>query len=109
MTKEYQPYFDPDKIVLKKVHLKKIIDAVIIRWQKNTSKHRWQIKALQAFRFSLRIQSDESIELIFKELIKVLNEMQYLNSLMVLKDEFPSTDMLLDLTLKKIDVGEFVK
>ena len=106
--KNLNPYFDPDEVVISKDHLRQIIDAILDQWKKNPQKNWIQIKALQTFRLSLRLQSDETISHVFKSIIKVTNEMQMLNAMLRLRDEAPSTQQLLDLTIRRLNEGKIV-
>ena len=102
---KFTPYFDPDEVVMTKPILKKILTAIIERWKKDPKKHRFQIAMLVAFRASLRFQTDASIELIFKEVIKVVNRMQRYNAMLKLRKEMPSTNDLANLAIREIERG----
>jgi len=106
MTETINPYFDPDEVKLTKDHIRLIINAVIKRWKKNKSANMIQIKALEAFRVSLRLQSDENIEEIFKAIIVCVNEMQMMNAMLRMKEERPTTDQLLAIVQKRIERGD---
>ena len=106
--KEVNPYFDPDEVTITKDHLRKIIDAILTQWRKNKQANWIQIKALETFRLSLRLQNDETIGHVFKSIIRVTNEMQMLNAMLRMRKEAPSTDQLLQLTLKRLNEGKIV-
>lgn len=105
--KKFSPYFDPDQIVLTKPILIKFINKAISKWEKAEKKHFWQIKALEAFRLSLRFQSDEAIEAVMKGVVEFVNDMQTTNAMLILKDEMPSTEQLANIALKKFEEKEF--
>ena len=101
----FSPYFDPDEIVFTKPIMRDLINAVIARWKNSDTKHRTQIMALEAFRVSLRFQTDASIAEVVKSIIEMVNEMQMLNAMLKLKKEYPSTRELADLAIQKIRGG----
>ena len=100
------PYFNPDELKLDKDILRNIINAIIQRWKKGYRPPRIAIKALEAFRISLRFYSDEQINSIFNSIIICTNEMQMINAMARMKDEMPSTKTLSDMVIKKLENGE---
>lgn len=103
MKKHNPAYFDPDAIVIKKAHLYKMIDVIINRWKMDEKKHFWQIKAMQTFRLSLRIQSDESIEEVIKSIIIFVNKMQEANAILTMREQMPKTGDLVDMIANKLE------
>ena len=101
----FSPYFDPDEIVFTKPIMRDLINAIIGRWKKSPSKHRTQIMALEAFRLSLRFQSDDSISEVVKSIVEMVNEMQTYNAMLRMKKENPTTRELADLAIHKIRNG----
>ena len=65
--------------------MRDLINAVIARWKNSDTKHRTQIMALEAFRVSLRFQTDASIAEVVKSIIEMVNEMQMLNAMLKLQ------------------------
>jgi len=100
------PYFDPDEINITKEILRKIINGIIQRWKKTQNKGFFGIKGLEAFRLSLRFQSDAEIKETFSSIIICVNEMQMINAMMRLKGELPKAEQLADMVLKKLENGE---
>jgi len=100
------PYFDPDEIIITKEILRKIINGIINRWKKTQGTGFFGIKGLEAFRLSLRFQSDSEIQETFSSIIICVNEMQMINAMMKLKGEMPKTEVLADMVLKKLESGE---
>ena len=96
-------YFDPDNIVITKDHLYKMINVIIKRWQKDEKKHFWQIKALQTFRLSLRLQDDEAISEVIKSIIIFVNKMQEANAILTMRKQFPKTNDLVDMIAAKLE------
>ena len=47
--------------------------------------------ALEAFRLSLRFQSDDSISEVVKSIVEMVNEMQTYNAMLRMKKENPTT------------------
>jgi len=106
MSDKFNPYFDPEEIVITKPILRKIINGIINRWKKTQGKGFFGIKGLEGFRLSLRFQSDEEIQETFASIILCVNEMQMINAMMKLRGEMPKTDVLADMVLKKLENGE---
>ena len=96
------PYFDPDEVVITKPILREIIDAIVERWKQQPDKHRIQITALQMFKASLRLQSDEAIAAIFRAIVATVNEMQQYNAMLRMEKEMPTTRELADLAISRI-------
>jgi len=107
--KEFSPYFDPDQLVLTKDMIRNIINAIIRRWRSGDKPPFWAIKALEAFRISLRFYSDAEINTIFKSIITCVNEMQMLNAMARMKNEMPTTKELADMVVHKMNSGEMFK
>lgn len=103
MSKHNPAYFNPDDIVIKKIHLEKMINVIIKRWQLDEKKHFWQIKALQTFRLSLRFQSDEAISEVIKSIIIFVNKMQEANAILTMKKQLPKTADLVDMIAAKLE------
>lgn len=103
------PYFDPDEIKLDKPILRNIMNAVIKRWKSGKKPPRIAIKALEAFRVSLHFYSDEQVNAIFKSIIICTNEMQMINAMARLKKEQPTTKVLSDMVIRKLENGELFK
>lgn len=105
MSNKFNPYFDPDEIVITKDILYKIIDATINRWKKQPKRHFFQIKGMQLFRSSLYFQKEEGIAAIVKAIIIVVNKMQMYNAMLRLKNENPSTEVLANMAIDEIERG----
>ena len=103
------PYFDPDEIILTKPIIRKIINGIIERWKVTQGRGFFGIKGLEAFRLSLRFQTDDEIKEIFSSIIRCVNEMQMVNAMLKMKGENPKTEELADMILKKLDSGELLK
>ena len=106
MSEKFNPYFDPDKIVITKRILRKIINGIIRRWKRTKGKGFFGIKGLEGFRLSLRFQSDDEVQETFASIITCVNEMQMINAMMRLRGEMPKTEALADMVLEKLDNGE---
>lgn len=104
--KSINPYFDPDVIIITKDILRKFINALIKRWKKTQGHTFFGVKGLEGFRLSLRFQSDEEVQETMSSIIKFVNEMQLINSMMVLRGDMPKAEVLADMAIKKIESGD---
>lgn len=103
MTKTVSPYFDPDEFKISKPMVHKIITAIIKRWQKDTKSNWRQISAMKVFRMTIGLQSEEQINAVLSEIIKVTNKMQELNALCRLRGEMPKTEQLVAIALERLE------
>lgn len=106
---DFNPYFNPDELTLDKDILRDIINAIIGRWKQGNKPPKIAIKALEAFRISLHFYSDEQVNAIFKSIITVTNEMQMINAMSRMKNEMPTTKVLSDMVIRKLENGELFK
>lgn len=113
LAPKFSPYFDPDEVVIDKAMLNKIIDAMIRRWKKNEKANFWSIQQARAFRGFVRLQSDRQINTIFREILRTINEIQYLGALARSSDlvreggagAAPAVDSLLELAIRRLEEG----
>lgn len=107
MAPKFSPYFDPEEVIIDKAMLGKITDAMITRWAQNRRANFWQIQQARAFKGFIRLQSDEQISTIFREILKTVNEIQYLGALARAQQGGPGPriDILLELAIKRLEEG----
>lgn len=82
MTKDILQ-FDPDKFVLTKQDFLRILDKIRQRWSKNKNANWKLIAELEGAKFYFRLKSDESIRLLWGEIVKEINEIMIDNSIKV--------------------------
>lgn len=100
------PPFDPDGLYLTKPQLVKLIEAIRNRWRKNKKGNFLLIQAITAFKVSLGLIDDRTIELIFKDIIKAANELAVMNQMERMKGEIPNTEQMVNLITKRIEDGD---
>ena len=73
--------FDPDKFVLTKNDFLKILDRIGERWSKN-KKDNWKLMLeLEGAKLYFHLKSDSSIQLLWSEIIKEINEILIQNTI----------------------------
>jgi len=91
MEKENILQFDPDKFVLTKKDFLQILNNIGDRWTKN-KKDNWKLMLeLEGAKFYFRMKSDKSIQELWGEIIKEINEIMILNSIQMTKDDQDKT------------------
>lgn len=80
MTKEILQ-FDPDKFVLTKKDFLQILDNIGDRWSKN-KKDNWKLMLeLEGAKLYFHLKSDNSIQMLWTEIIKEINEILIQNTI----------------------------
>jgi len=79
--------FDPDKFVLTKDHVLRILDNIEDRWSKNKKHNLPLLMELKGAKFYFRIKSEKAISELWSEIIKEVNEIMITNSVKVTKDD----------------------
>ena len=76
-------HFDPDKFVLTKKDFLKILDRIGDRWSKN-KKDNWKLMLeLEGAKLYFHMKSDRSIQELWGEIIKEINEIMIDNQIVI--------------------------
>jgi len=73
--------FDPDRLVLTKPEILDFCDRVLKKWNKNPSKNRNNILAMNAVKTSVIWTDDESLKAIWSEILTWIFELLYENAM----------------------------
>jgi hypothetical protein len=104
--------FDPDEFKINKRTILRFMDAIEKRWASGTiakMKNAQYIIGLEAMKVGIRVTDEETISLIWHDIITGFNELIALNQMYRLKGEFPDYDKLVDITLDRIEKGEILQ
>ena len=92
---------DPDRLVLTKAQLRKIIKAMIKRWQKNIKANFKAITAGYAMLAFMETQDEKTIQAIWGDMLKGFNDLLMQNAVARARGENPMwADMVEKLTQK---------
>lgn len=94
---------DPDRLVLTKVQLRKIIKAMIKRWQKNVRANIKVITAGYAMLAFMETQDDKTIQAIWGDMIKAINHLMMENAVARARGENPLWADVVDKLPSKIE------
>lgn len=100
---------DPDKFVLKKYMIRKVLKAIKNRWRKtNLSKieNAKYIAAITAMEAGIYFADEKTLSDIWHDIILGFNELMLLNQLAKDRGENIEIEKLFDITLKKLESGE---
>ena len=78
---EKKKSFDPDKLVLTKLEILEFCDRVLKKWNKNPSKNRNNILAMNAVKTSVIWTDDKSLKAIWNEILTWTFELLYENAM----------------------------
>jgi len=77
--------FDPDKLVLTKQDVLEMLDNISNRWQQN-KKNNWKlILSIEGMKAYISFSSDETIRMIWSEIVNGFNDLLIENSLAIAK------------------------
>jgi len=79
--------FDPDKFVLTKSDFLKILNNIGFRWSKNRKENWRLLLELEGAKLYFRMKSDQSIQELWGEIVKEINEIMIQNSIQMTKDD----------------------
>jgi hypothetical protein len=99
---------DPDKFNLSKAQVILIINAIGKRWTKSTTarlKNSKYIISLEAMKIAINLTPEEVIQEIWKDMLMGINELMRLNDMERMKQEFPNTQAMIDIVIKKLEDG----
>ena len=100
---------DPDKFNLSKRQVVMIINAIGKRWTNGTSqklKNAKYIVSLEAMKVAINLTPEDVIQEIWKDMLMGINELMRLNDMERMKQEFPNTQAMIDLVIRKLESGE---
>lgn len=79
--------FNPDELKLSKKDIMELMDGITRRWKKNKQANSKFIISMEAMKIGIRIMNEETISLIWGEIINGFNELLYENALAKAKGE----------------------
>ncbi len=103
-----QEKLDPDKFNLSKKQVILIINAIGKRWSKSKvakMKNSKYIISLEAMKVAINLTPEDVIQEIWKDMLMGINELVRLNDLQRMKQEFPNTQAMIDIVIKKLEDG----
>lgn len=106
MIKLNPKHFDPDELLLTKSQILQLLRSIKNRWKKNPRGNALSLAAITAFILSMNFIDEKTLSEIWKDIIKATNELITLNEMTRLKGEYPKSQELVDMVIKKIDDGE---
>lgn len=80
-------HFDPDKFVLTKNDFLQILNNIGYRWSKNRKENWRLLLELEGAKLYFRMKSDQSIQQLWGEIVKEINEIMIQNSIKMTKDD----------------------
>ena len=101
--------FDPDKLLLSKEQLFRLISIVQKRWSKNKKANTQYLIGLTAFKAGMYLTPDGVIKKIWHDLVLLTNEMITYNQMQRMKNEIPNTEDMIKIFEKKIESGELLE
>ncbi len=99
---------DPDKFNLSKSQVVLIINAIGKRWTKSTTarlKNSKYIVSLEAMKIAINLTPEDVIQEIWKDMLMGINELMRLNDMERMKKEFPNTEAMIEIVIKKLEDG----
>ena len=99
---------DPDKFNLSKKQVVMIINAIGKRWSSSTVqrlKNSKYIVSLEAMKVAIQLTPEDVIQEIWKDMLMGINELMRLNDMERMKQEFPNTQAMIDIVIKKLEDG----
>lgn len=99
---------DPDKFNLNKKQVVMIINAIGKRWSSSNVqrlKNTKYIISLEAMKVAIQMTPEDVIQEIWKDMLMGINELMRLNDMERMKKEFPNTQAMIDIVIKKLEDG----
>ncbi len=94
--------FDPDQLVLSKRDITEMMDSISKRWSKNKSSNYKFIISIEAMKIGIRLMDENTVGLIWKEIINGFNELMYENAMAKARGENESWSKTLERVKTKL-------